>query len=177
MEIDVLSQASSTQRPIPTCVQANVRALKKTPTECSHILPFALRNLNDGNATQTKNHATIWWAIYHYFPDLKSKIGADTINQPANAMTPAFALHEEFGRFTFGFKATNEVCHLPNSHKILLIHLDRNTNTKRRSWTVIHSIRQIWCRLLLPLPKKIPTSNGLTRTYLMFICVLAVFFK
>jgi hypothetical protein len=87
----------------------------KTKTQCSHILPFALSKLEEKNATQTKNKATIWWTLYHYFPVLENKIGADTINQPRNAITLDSKLHEEFGQFTFGFQATNEVCHLPNS--------------------------------------------------------------
>ncbi|KAK4145808.1 uncharacterized protein C8A04DRAFT_10219 [Dichotomopilus funicola] len=77
-------------------------------TECAHILPFALSNLDGRNATQTKNRSTVWWALYRYFPALKNKIGADTINQPGNAITLASALHEQFGRFAFVFKATNE---------------------------------------------------------------------
>lgn len=90
----------------------------KTKTQCSHILPFALRKFEEKNATQTKNKATTWWALYRYFPALENKIGPDTINQPRNAITLASALHEEFGQFTFGFQATNEVCYLPNLQDI-----------------------------------------------------------
>ncbi|KAK5651095.1 hypothetical protein OQA88_13288 [Cercophora sp. LCS_1] len=81
---------------------------KRTNTQCVHILPFALSKLEEKNATQAKNKATTWWALYHYFPALENKIGPDTINQPRNAITLASALHEEFGQFTFGFQATDE---------------------------------------------------------------------
>jgi len=84
------------------------KGARKTNTQCSHILPFALSKFEEKNATQTKNKATTWWALYHYFPALENKIGADTINEPRNAITLASALHEEFGQFTFGFQATNE---------------------------------------------------------------------
>jgi len=87
----------------------------KTKTQCSHILPFALGKFEEKNATYTKNKATIWWALYQYFPVLKNKIGADTVHQPGNAITLASSLHEEFGQFTFGFQATNEVCYIRNS--------------------------------------------------------------
>lgn len=44
-----------------------------------------------------KNKATTWWALYHYFPALENKIGAETINQPSNVITLDPALHAEFG--------------------------------------------------------------------------------
>jgi hypothetical protein len=81
-----------------------------TRTECAHILPFALRKFEEKNATQTKNKATIWWALYQYFPCLKGKIGAESINQPQNAMTMTFHLHDEFERFDWALRATEEVC-------------------------------------------------------------------
>lgn len=62
-----------------------------------------------------KNKATIWWALYEYFPALKNKNGADTVNLPINAITLNSTFDEEFGQFTFGFQATNEVYYLPNS--------------------------------------------------------------
>ncbi|KAK0724558.1 hypothetical protein B0H67DRAFT_550296 [Lasiosphaeris hirsuta] len=52
----------------------------KTKTQCSHILPFALRKFEEKNATHTKNKATIWWVLYQYFLVLKNKIGADTVH-------------------------------------------------------------------------------------------------
>jgi hypothetical protein len=85
------------------------RGFGKSNTECAHILPFALSKLDDRNATHTKNKATTWWALYEYFPALKNKIGADTVNQPENALTLSSIFHEEFGLFTLGFQATNEV--------------------------------------------------------------------
>ena len=81
----------------------------QSKTECAHILPFALSKLEEKNATHTKNKATIWWALYEYFPVLRNKIGADTVNQPGNAMTLDSKLHEEFGRFSYGIQPTNEV--------------------------------------------------------------------
>ncbi|KAK4146786.1 uncharacterized protein C8A04DRAFT_34677 [Dichotomopilus funicola] len=85
------------------------KGTKCANTQCSYILPFALSNIDKRNATQTKNHETTWWALYRYFPALKNKIGANTINQPSNAITLISELHREFGQFTFGFKAANEI--------------------------------------------------------------------
>jgi hypothetical protein len=81
-----------------------------TRTECAHILPIALRKFEEKNATQTKNKATIWWALYQYLPCLKGKIGAESINQSQNAMTMTFHLHDVFGRFQWALRATEEVC-------------------------------------------------------------------
>ena len=85
------------------------RGFGHSKTECAHILPFALSKLEEKNATYTKNKATIWWALHEYFPALKNKIGADTVNQPENAITLDSKFHEEFGQFSYGFQTTNEV--------------------------------------------------------------------
>ncbi|KAK0725152.1 hypothetical protein B0H67DRAFT_658412 [Lasiosphaeris hirsuta] len=79
-----------------------------TRTRSARILPFALSKLEEKNATYMKNKATIWWALYEYFPALKNKIGADTVNLPINAITLNSIFDEELGQFTFGFQATNE---------------------------------------------------------------------
>ncbi|OIW34084.1 hypothetical protein CONLIGDRAFT_677797 [Coniochaeta ligniaria NRRL 30616] len=84
------------------------RTSKHGATECAHILPFALRKLDDRSATHTKNKAAIWWALYEYFPILNGKIAPNTINQAANAMTLAAFAHRVFGAFSFGLKATEK---------------------------------------------------------------------
>ncbi|KEZ42040.1 hypothetical protein SAPIO_CDS6451 [Scedosporium apiospermum] len=68
-------------------------------TECAHILPFALRKFNERNAQQTENAATIWWGLHRYFPSLRNKIDAGSINQPQNAMTLAVQVHDDFGSY------------------------------------------------------------------------------
>ncbi|KAK3940786.1 hypothetical protein QBC46DRAFT_312764 [Diplogelasinospora grovesii] len=73
-------------------------------TQCAHILPFALRNFNEQNAQETENKATIWWALYRYFPDLKDLIGPDSINQRQNALTMLGDLHREFGDFNLALE-------------------------------------------------------------------------
>ncbi|KAK5651069.1 hypothetical protein OQA88_13717 [Cercophora sp. LCS_1] len=84
------------------------RGNKYTSTKCAHILPFALSKFEEKNATQTKNKATTWCALYNYFPALENKIGADTIHQPGNAITLDTKFHDELGQFNFGFQATDE---------------------------------------------------------------------
>lgn len=81
-----------------------------TRTECAHILPFALSKLKEKTAVQVQNKATTWWALYEYFPALRGKIAADTVNQPGNAVTLSAVIHTEFALFTLGFQPTEEVC-------------------------------------------------------------------
>ncbi|KAL7627193.1 hypothetical protein AAE478_003969 [Parahypoxylon ruwenzoriense] len=73
-------------------------------TQCAHILPFALRNFDEQSAQETQNKATIWWALYRYFPDLKDLIGPGSINQRQNALMMYIALHAEFGNFNLAFE-------------------------------------------------------------------------
>jgi HNH endonuclease len=72
-------------------------------TECAHIIPFALGKFDDEDATRTQNRATIWYALYRYFPALKGKIGPDTINQEQNALTLDHAVHGVFGDYGLTF--------------------------------------------------------------------------
>lgn len=53
--------------------------------------------------------ATVWWAMYRYFPFLKGKIGADSINQPGNAMTLWLDAHDQFGTYDIALEATEAV--------------------------------------------------------------------
>ncbi|KAK0753082.1 hypothetical protein B0T18DRAFT_395950 [Schizothecium vesticola] len=77
-------------------------------TQCAHLLPFALSKLNKRSATHVKNKATIWWALYQYFPALRGKIAANTVNQPGNAVMLSAAIHQDFGLFAFGFRSMEE---------------------------------------------------------------------
>ncbi|KAK3358801.1 hypothetical protein B0T25DRAFT_577040 [Lasiosphaeria hispida] len=72
-----------------------------------------------------KNKATIWWALYEYFPALKNKNGADTVNLPINAITLNSTFDEEFGQFTFGFQATNE-----HKYRIEIVQEDSHYTTQ-----------------------------------------------
>ncbi|KAI5868537.1 hypothetical protein GGS23DRAFT_35486 [Durotheca rogersii] len=74
------------------------------PARCAHILPFALRRFDEQSAQETENKATIWWALYRYFPDLKGLIGPESINQHQNALTMYMPHHFEFGQFNLAFR-------------------------------------------------------------------------
>ncbi|KAM0256666.1 hypothetical protein ACHAQJ_004820 [Trichoderma viride] len=68
-------------------------------TQCAHILPFALRNFDGKNAREAENKAIIWWALHRYFPALKDKIDAGSINQIENVMTLSSDIHIVFGSY------------------------------------------------------------------------------
>ncbi|KAK3936961.1 hypothetical protein QBC46DRAFT_268572 [Diplogelasinospora grovesii] len=76
-------------------------------TQCCHILPFALRKFNEENSMEVEAKATIWWALYRYFPALRGKIGSSTINQEGNALTMVTVAHEYFGLFAFSIQPTD----------------------------------------------------------------------
>lgn len=48
---------------------------------------------------QVNNKATIWWALYRYFPYLHGTIGPDSVNQPQNAITLSPHVDQFFGIF------------------------------------------------------------------------------
>ncbi|KAM0437515.1 hypothetical protein ACHAPT_001879 [Fusarium lateritium] len=77
-------------------------------TECAHVLPFALSKFDSKNAVETENKATIWWALYRYFPGLKDKIGPETMNQERNAITLGCDVHEDFGQYKLAFWPTGK---------------------------------------------------------------------
>jgi hypothetical protein len=79
-------------------------------TECAHILPFALRKFDENNALETRNKAIIWLSLHRYFPALKGKIDASTINQPQNAITFIDMVHSRFGSYRLAFWPTDKVC-------------------------------------------------------------------
>ncbi|KAK3342023.1 hypothetical protein B0T25DRAFT_617620, partial [Lasiosphaeria hispida] len=84
------------------------KGAKHSRTECVHILPFALSKLKEKNATYTKsdaykNKAATWWALYKYFPALRDKIGAETVNQPGNATTYSSTIQGAWF-FSYGFQ-------------------------------------------------------------------------
>jgi hypothetical protein len=80
-----------------------------TPTECAHIIPFALGKFDDSKAVETRNKATIWSAIYRYFPALEGKINAENINQSANAIALNPATHKAFGDYNLTFWPQSQV--------------------------------------------------------------------
>ncbi len=79
-------------------------------TECAHIIPFALGKFDDSRAIETRNKATIWFAIHRYFPALKGKIHAGNINQRENAFTLASSIHRSFGDYDLTFWPQSKVC-------------------------------------------------------------------
>jgi hypothetical protein len=72
-------------------------------TECAHIIPFALGNFDDKDSLETENKALIWWTLHRYFPALRGKIDAASINQPGNAVTLFSETHDIFGDFELAF--------------------------------------------------------------------------
>lgn len=89
-------------------VQPPVGALS-ADTECAHIIPFGLRKFDEDKQPQAARRATIWWALYRYFPSLKGKISAATVNERTNAFTLWGELHKDFGKFRLAFRPTNTV--------------------------------------------------------------------
>lgn len=78
-------------------------------TECAHIIPFALGNSDDTNATETANKAIIWWTLYRYFPTLRGKIDSATINQRENAVIMSLQVRRTFGAFILRFWPREDV--------------------------------------------------------------------
>ena len=72
-------------------------------TECAHIIPFALGKFNDKDTLETENKALIWWTLYRYFPALRGKIDAVSINQLGNVVTLFSEAHNIFGEFELAF--------------------------------------------------------------------------
>ncbi|KAL7944799.1 hypothetical protein V8C42DRAFT_325949 [Trichoderma barbatum] len=78
-------------------------AERATATQCAHILPFALREFDANSALETKNKAIIWWSLHRYFPELRGKIDAGSINQHGNLITIDNSIHFSFGNYSIGF--------------------------------------------------------------------------
>ena len=72
--------------------------------DCAHIIPFAMGEFDDTDATQTRNKAVIWFAIHRYFPALAEKIDARSINQYADVMMLDTTVHRFFGSYCIAFK-------------------------------------------------------------------------
>ncbi|KAB5531330.1 hypothetical protein GE09DRAFT_382591 [Coniochaeta sp. 2T2.1] len=75
-------------------------------TECCHILPYNPRKCVVESDDERHMIATIWWALHRYFPALKGKICAETINQPDNLLTLQAGLHKHFDLFNFALEPT-----------------------------------------------------------------------
>ncbi|KAH0532424.1 hypothetical protein TsFJ059_001116 [Trichoderma semiorbis] len=75
-------------------------------TECAHIIPFALRKFDPNSAQETEVKAQIWVALERYFPFIKGKIGPESINTPANAVTLRSDIHVQFGAFDISTETT-----------------------------------------------------------------------
>ncbi|EGD85132.1 hypothetical protein H112_08857 [Trichophyton rubrum D6] len=77
-------------------------------TEVAHILPFSLGSFDEDKEFEVENKATIWQALYRYFPGLEKVITPDTINTPANSITLFHLLHPQFGSLNITFKETDQ---------------------------------------------------------------------
>ncbi|KAK3359158.1 hypothetical protein B0T25DRAFT_564196 [Lasiosphaeria hispida] len=78
--------------------------------QAAHILPFALSEFNENNALEVRKKATIWWALYRYFPIIgPDTIGASTINKRENAIILHSAIHGNFGKFGIAFEPLNQL--------------------------------------------------------------------
>ncbi|KFY31596.1 hypothetical protein V493_00984 [Pseudogymnoascus sp. VKM F-4281 (FW-2241)] len=84
-------------------------------TECAHILPHALGNIDLDRAQEVENAAIIWAALYRYFPALVGEIAPDTINSNANGITLFVALHKCFGQFMVYFERMEQ----PNTYRLV----------------------------------------------------------
>ncbi|KAK3341943.1 hypothetical protein B0T25DRAFT_466478 [Lasiosphaeria hispida] len=87
-------------------------------TECAHIIPFALGNFNDKDALETENKSLIWWTLHRYFPTLRSKIDAASINQLGNVVTLFSEAHNIFGEFELTFRPQENA---PNSYETITV--------------------------------------------------------
>ncbi|KAB5580815.1 hypothetical protein GE09DRAFT_1213256 [Coniochaeta sp. 2T2.1] len=81
-------------------------------TRCAHILPLSLRKFNERTGMQTRNIATIWWALRRYFPNTVPKINTSdlegTLNQVSNTFTVIGEVQGMFDNFEIAFRATSE---------------------------------------------------------------------
>ncbi|EFQ25336.1 hypothetical protein CGRA01v4_02708 [Colletotrichum graminicola] len=56
-------------------------------TELAHIMPIGLSQFNEADDREKEAVASIWNALYRYFPELKDRIGPEDLNQHANLIT------------------------------------------------------------------------------------------
>ncbi|KAL7936913.1 hypothetical protein V8C35DRAFT_294181 [Trichoderma chlorosporum] len=94
--------------------------LKICNTQCTHILPFALRKFDPESAFETGVKAQIWWALYRYFPFVAGKIGPASINTPGNAITLCTEAHLDFGAMRIAAEPRGE------AHEYRLHNIDAN---------------------------------------------------
>ncbi|KAK2018325.1 hypothetical protein LZ32DRAFT_634838 [Colletotrichum eremochloae] len=72
-------------------------------TELAHILPIGLSKFNEEDERETEAVASIWYALYRYFPELESKIGPGSLNQHANLITFEHNVHRNFDNHKLAF--------------------------------------------------------------------------
>ncbi|KAK1993106.1 hypothetical protein LX36DRAFT_693887 [Colletotrichum falcatum] len=63
-------------------------------TQVSHILPLALGNVDKTTEWEKEAVASIWYALYRYFPGLKNKIGPESLNQYQNLITLELGVYD-----------------------------------------------------------------------------------
>ncbi|GFF39501.1 hypothetical protein IFM46972_05898 [Aspergillus udagawae] len=74
-------------------------------TQLAHIIPFSMGHWD--NERKAKEIAQCWGTLYLLFPSIKDIIKPTTVNTPANAMTMAMPIHQDFSSFQIAFRPTD----------------------------------------------------------------------
>ncbi|SPO06347.1 uncharacterized protein DNG_09036 [Cephalotrichum gorgonifer] len=90
-------------------------------TKCAHILPFGLRKIDEGDSLDMEREATIWWALFRYFPSLHGIIAAETINQVENTITLETDMHNHFDAFRITLEPSHACPNVYNIHNFTSI--------------------------------------------------------
>ncbi|GIC84798.1 HNH endonuclease signature motif containing protein [Aspergillus udagawae] len=74
-------------------------------TQLAHIIPFSMGHWD--NERKAKEIAQCWETLYLLFPSIKDIIKPTTVSTPANVMTMAMSIHQDFGSFQIAFRPTD----------------------------------------------------------------------
>ncbi|GFG12958.1 hypothetical protein IFM5058_06210 [Aspergillus udagawae] len=83
----------------------NIQGEMTLNTQLAHIIPFSMGHWE--NERKAKEIAQCWETLYLLFPSIKDIIKPTTVNTPANAMTMAVPVHQDFGSFQIAFRPTD----------------------------------------------------------------------
>ncbi|PKX98436.1 HNH endonuclease signature motif containing protein [Aspergillus novofumigatus IBT 16806] len=84
----------------------NIQGAMTLRTQLAHIIPFSMGHWE--NEWKEKEIAQCWETLYLLFPSIKDIIMPTTVNTPANAMTMAVPVHQDFGSFQIAFTPTDK---------------------------------------------------------------------
>ncbi|KZL85526.1 hypothetical protein CI238_04621 [Colletotrichum incanum] len=87
-------------------------------TQLSHILPLALKKFDNTSQREREAVASIWYALYRYFPGLEGKIGPESLNQHQNCITFESTVHDNYDSHLLAF---NPLSGRPNRYEIKYI--------------------------------------------------------